>query len=56
MRMGWETACVHLGTRDARKHILRDLRHRKSRWLKNAAEDMAENIEQDWRAWQRHTS
>jgi uncharacterized protein DUF2252 len=47
--MGTEAANVHLGTRHRVKDILRDLRQRKSNWLRTAAKDMAKAIEKDWK-------
>ena len=49
--MGQETANVHAGTEEKRRAILKDLRSRKPKWLAQAAEDMAERVEKDWRVW-----
>jgi hypothetical protein len=49
--MGWETANIHLGTRGAR--LVRDLGARRSRWLEQAATDMAREVIRDWQDWTR---
>jgi hypothetical protein len=49
--MGWETANVHLGTRRARKRILRDLRRRSPDWLEDAARRMRDAVLEDWNEW-----
>jgi hypothetical protein len=50
--MGFETANVHLGTRDA--HALEaDLRKRPANWLHDAALAMVESVNQDWKAWRK---
>ncbi len=51
--MGWETANIHLGTRSARKNILRDLQKRKGRWLHNATKDMLDAVREDWKTWKK---
>jgi Uncharacterized protein conserved in bacteria (DUF2252) len=48
--MGFETANVHVGTRDA-KSIQADLKKRRPAWLHNAALAMVKSVEQDWRRW-----
>jgi hypothetical protein len=49
--MGWETANIHLGTRDARKNVSRHLDRLKPVELLSAAKDMAKAVTRDWRAW-----
>lgn len=49
--MGRETANVHLGTRKARKAILRDLRERPAKWLHKSSGAMLEAILADWKDW-----
>ena len=49
--MGHETANIHLGTGKQRAAILADLERRKTNWLVQAASDMAETVEKDWRVW-----
>ena len=51
--MGWETANIHLGTRDARKYIRHHLDRMKPAWLALAAKDMARQVSEDWRAWKK---
>ncbi|HUA14815.1 MAG TPA: DUF2252 family protein [Verrucomicrobiae bacterium] len=51
--MGWETANIHLGTKGARKSILRQLRKFKPKWLHAAAEAMVDAVRDDWKAWKR---
>ena len=48
--MGWETANVHLGSRDRAKVVLRDLK-RRTRWLEPASHDMLEAVLADWTRW-----
>ena len=50
--MGWETANVHLGSRDART-ILQDLNTRGVAWLHHAAQAMVESTRQDWEDWKK---
>jgi hypothetical protein len=47
---GWETANVHLGSPNAGA-IRRDLNRRRKRWLYEAARQMADAVEEDWREW-----
>ena len=47
--MGTEAANVHLGSRHRVKDILKDLRRRKSHWLRTASKAMAKAIEEDWK-------
>ncbi len=49
--MGWETANIHLGTKAARKPILRHLQKQKGKWLHQAAEDMLKAVREDWKVW-----
>ncbi|MGO9650064.1 MAG: DUF2252 family protein [Terriglobales bacterium] len=49
--MGWETANIHLGTREARKNVGRHLDRLKPVELLSAANDMAKAVTKDWRAW-----
>jgi hypothetical protein len=50
--MGRELANVHLGTR-AIAAVRRDLPQRKSKWLRQAAEVMAEATLKDWKEWRK---
>jgi hypothetical protein len=47
--MGAETANVHIGSPRRATAILRDLRGRKERWLRDAARTMAEAMHREWR-------
>jgi len=51
--MGWETANIHLGTRTARKAILRHLQKQKAKWLHAATEQMMQAVDEDWKNWKR---
>ena len=48
--MGFETANVHLGSKAARM-IFSDLQHRPEHWLHDAAQNMVNATEKDWKAW-----
>jgi hypothetical protein len=54
--MGYELANVHLGTRGARARIRADLSRHKSRWLRQAANRMAEATLADWKEWKQRTT
>jgi hypothetical protein len=47
--MGMETANVHLGSKRQVPAIQKDLRSRKSNWLRSAAAEMAQLVEKDWK-------
>ena len=50
--MGFETANVHLGSREA--HVMEtDLRKRPANWLQEAAGVMTESVEDDWKQWRK---
>jgi len=51
--MGWETANIHLGTRSARKPILRHLQKQKGKWLPEATEEMLKAIREEWKTWRK---
>jgi hypothetical protein len=51
--MGRELANVHLGAGGAVAAVRRDLRQRKSKWLHQATEVMAEATLKDWKEWQK---
>jgi hypothetical protein len=51
LAMGQELANVHLGTRRAMAAVKRDLRQRKSKWLRQSVEIMAKATLDDWREW-----
>jgi hypothetical protein len=51
--MGAEAANVHLGSKRQRAAIQKDLRSRKSNWLRNAAMEMAQIVEKDWKSYRK---
>ncbi len=51
--MGWETANIHLGTKTARKSILKHLQKQKAKWLHRAAEEMVKAVNDDWKVWRK---
>jgi hypothetical protein len=51
--MGWETANIHLGTRAARKSILKHLQGQKAKWLHKATEAMLQAVREDWKDWKK---
>ena len=52
--MGQELANIHLGTRDAGKHIVSDLKGRKHRWYRSVVEAMMKLVQQDFEKWREH--
>ena len=51
LAMGRELANAHLGSIGAVAAVRRDLRRRKSKWLRQAVEAMAKATSDDWRDW-----
>jgi hypothetical protein len=51
LSMGRELANAHLGSSRAVAAVKRDLRQRKSKWLRQAVEAMAKATRDDWRDW-----
>lgn len=51
--MGWETANIHLGTKNARRAILSHLRKQKPKWLHQSTLQMAEAVREDWKTWKK---
>ena len=51
--MGWETANIHLGTREKTSALKKDLGARRGRWLHKGAKAMAEATRQDWKEWRK---
>ena len=51
--MGWETANIHLGTRNAQKAVLRHLEKQKGKWLHRVTEQMLEAVREDWKTWKK---
>ncbi len=54
--MGFETANVHLGSRQAIKAVKQDLKRRGKGWLNAAAEAMAASTVADFQSWQEKTT
>ena len=52
--MGWETANVHMGTKNARKTILAHMHKQKPKWLHRASEAMIQSVRDDWKIWKKH--
>jgi len=52
--MGWDTANLHVGTRDKVPALKRDLAARKGKWLHKAARAMEDATKQDWKVWRKH--
>jgi hypothetical protein len=51
--MGWETANIHLETRNAAKPILRHMNRQKGKWLHEASAAMLKVVREDWKAWKK---
>lgn len=51
--MGWETANIHLGNKEAVKSIRKHLRSQKPNWLYSAAREMVAAVNEDWKAWKK---
>ena len=51
--MGWETANIHLGSRQQIAALKKDLRARRGRWLHKAAKNMAAATRADWKVWRK---
>jgi hypothetical protein len=54
--MGWETGNIHLGTPNAIKSVLKDLKTRKKDWLVKAVEKMVKATLRDWEMWNARTN
>jgi hypothetical protein len=51
--MGFETANIHLGSKDAIRAVRRDLGKRKPEWLHEAAREMTKLVLEDWEEWRK---
>ncbi len=51
--MGAEAANVHLGTKRQAINILKDLKKRKTNWLRDSASRMARSVEKDWNRYKK---
>jgi hypothetical protein len=52
--MGYETANIHMGTKNGATTILRDLASRDQNWLVDAAKTMAKSTNEDFKDWKKH--
>ncbi len=51
--MGWETANIHLGSKEAAGAVRDDLKKRHPQWLRKATEEMVKVTTDDWKEWKR---
>ncbi len=51
--MGYETANVHLGSRNTIRAVRQDLKKRGSGWLHDAVKEMAKAVTKDWEEWKK---
>lgn len=51
--MGWEVANIHLGSKNAVKDVLCDLKKRPNGWLRANAKEMVRATTADWEEWMR---
>jgi hypothetical protein len=51
--MGFETANIHLGSKDAIRAVRRDLGKRKPDWMHEAAHEMTKLVLEDWEEWKK---
>jgi len=51
--MGFETANIHLGSKQAIKNVRRDLAKHKPGWVHTAAKKMGEAVLKDWEEWRK---
>jgi Uncharacterized protein conserved in bacteria (DUF2252) len=53
--MGWETANIHLGSKEGPKLLnrLENLQSMEKAWLQNAAERMRDVVKDDFKAWRK---
>lgn len=51
--MGWETANVHLGSKNSAKNILNDIAKRDKNWLHDNSSLMLEAVEEDQKEWKK---
>jgi hypothetical protein len=51
--MAVEAANVHLGSKREPENILKDLRERKSNWLRGGAKLMVKSVLRDWECYKR---
>jgi uncharacterized protein (DUF2252 family) len=51
--MGFETANVHLGSKDTIRAVVRDLKKRPAGWLHKAGKEMVKATIEDWEEWKK---
>ena len=51
--MGYETANIHAGSRDAMEQVRKHLKSMKRDWLVSAAKKMANSVMEDWAEWRK---
>lgn len=51
--MGWETANVHLGSKETVKAVLQHLKKQPSDWLRAASKEMVRATTVDWEEWRK---
>ena len=51
--MGWETANIHLGTKNSRKPIHIHMQKQKAKWLHGATQEMVDAVRADWKTWKK---
>ena len=51
--MGFETANIHLGSKQAIKNVRRDLGKHKAGWVHETAQKMLEAVRKDWEDWRK---
>ncbi len=51
--MGFETANIHWGSKDAMRAVHRDLAKRPPQWLHEATKNMLKSVEKDWEEWRK---
>jgi hypothetical protein len=52
--MGWETANIHLGSKDVIAAVTQDLAKRPDGWLRAASKEMVRLLESDWDDWKKN--
>jgi len=54
--MGWETANIHLGSRNEVGRVAAHLKKLRPGWLYTAAKEMLQGVRKDWRVWSKAAS
>ena len=53
--MGFETANIHFGSREAMEAVRRDFKKRPPHWLYEAAKEMTKAVTKDWEEWRKRS-